>query len=136
MKKLNSKAFWLIISGLVVGYIFSIINLLSTDYEKMFEGTGMSVPENYGTTVAITGAIIGAAIYAYFFYRLIKNLKEPAKQGYITFLFVIFIIGIALNVLTLITAFNWLVLPSIASQAAIIAGTAMQKKEPFVTMQY
>lgn len=129
MKKLNSKAFWIVTLGLICCFIVSIINYATMDLDAY--GTQMGLEREIVIAAIALGITIAFVLYSFVVYKLINNRKKIAPQGYITVVFILFIIGVCFNLLSLLIDFNVMVLITILAQGIVIYGTGIQRKEPF-----
>lgn len=135
MKKLDKKAFWIVLAGIAASVVYRFVDLfISRNREFPFlRGGGFELTEEaierlrkfiFGANAFV--AVITALICAYFIYRLLKNRTQPAKQGYITFLLVVSIIFAVFNLLSVLMG-SYITLINLAFNAAIIVGCAIQK---------
>lgn len=132
MKKINIKSFWIILTGIISTLIYRVVELVlsrNREFPKLKERMSAERLERLSKLLFglnFFAAVILALICAYFVYRLIKNLKTEAGQGYITFLFVVSIIFAVFNLLSLLLG-NFLALIDVAINGVIITGCVMQK---------
>ena len=144
IKAMHPIAFWILLAGCIAALAYGIYNITIAIWalasvERLL-GAGGAFGNLVGGEVSdmiknmfriVYGAVLLAfaifvLIYALVILGLLKNQKGPRSQKYLRTLWIITIIGLIFNVISLLAS-NWVAISSLAINITLLVGLIMQK---------